>query len=183
MIPLWKGKNPIYFVVIRSKVKVTYYKYNFWQQGRFHTITLVLYIGSLPNLATWFPCGRGRILFILGSLPLYRLIIYIDRHILWCTHFLFSISWREQVNFQWNNDEIRFVLDQHVMLDIYSASSLKQQSTDRHVTTLGNIILILSQPVFALSPECCVLSGEATNINLIFFGLTWPGLEPTIYRT
>jgi hypothetical protein len=32
------------------------------------TITLVLYIGSLPNLATWFPCGRGRTLFILGSL-------------------------------------------------------------------------------------------------------------------
>jgi hypothetical protein len=23
MIPLWKGKNPIYFGVIRSKVKVT----------------------------------------------------------------------------------------------------------------------------------------------------------------
>jgi hypothetical protein len=131
----------------------------------FHMITLVLYIGSLPNLATWFPCGRGRTLFILGSLgqrsrspllyieflttgsfphdnfssvywiftklghmiplwkgknpiyfgvirskikitvtinrisdnrivcltelPLYRLIIYIDRCILWCTHFLF----------------------------------------------------------------------------------------------
>ena len=68
MISLWKGKNPIYFGVIRSKVKVTYYKYNFWQQGRFHMITLVLYIGSLPNLTTWFPCGRGRILFILGSL-------------------------------------------------------------------------------------------------------------------
>jgi hypothetical protein len=44
MIPLWKGKNPIYFGVIRSKVKVTHYKYNFWQQGRFRTITLVLYI-------------------------------------------------------------------------------------------------------------------------------------------
>jgi hypothetical protein len=30
MIPLWKGKNPFYFgVIIRSKVKVTYYKYNF----------------------------------------------------------------------------------------------------------------------------------------------------------
>jgi hypothetical protein len=55
----------------------------------FRTITLVLYIGSLPNLATWFPCGRGRTLFILGSLPLYRFIIYIDGHILWCTHFLF----------------------------------------------------------------------------------------------
>jgi len=28
--------------------------------------TLVLYIESLPNLATWFPCGRGRTLFIWG---------------------------------------------------------------------------------------------------------------------
>jgi hypothetical protein len=27
---------------------------------------------------------------------------------------LFSgISWREQVNFQWNDDEVRSVLDQH----------------------------------------------------------------------
>ena len=31
-------------------------------------ITLVLFIGSLPNLTTRFPCGRGRTLFILGSL-------------------------------------------------------------------------------------------------------------------
>jgi hypothetical protein len=60
MIPLWKGKNPIYFGVIRSKVKVTYYRYNFCQQGHFRTITLVLYIGSLTNLGTWFPCGRGK---------------------------------------------------------------------------------------------------------------------------
>ena len=94
MIPLWKGKNPIYFGVIRSKVMVTYYKYNSWQQGRFCMITLVLYIGSLPNLATWFPCGRGKTLFILGSLPLYRLIIYIDRRILWCTYFLFFFFYR-----------------------------------------------------------------------------------------
>ena len=66
MIPLWKGKNPIYFGV--KGQGNCYFKYNFWQQGRFRMITLVLYIGSLPNLATWFPCGRGRILFILGSL-------------------------------------------------------------------------------------------------------------------
>jgi hypothetical protein len=42
-----------------------------WRAGvhtGFRTITLVLYIGSLPNLATWFPCGSGRILYILGSL-------------------------------------------------------------------------------------------------------------------
>jgi len=103
MISLWKGKNPIYFGVIRSKVKVTYYKYNFWQQGRFRTITLVLYIGSLPNLATWFPCGRGRALFILGSLPLYHLIIYKDGHILWCTHFLFFFV---QGEFCWQVDKV-----------------------------------------------------------------------------
>jgi hypothetical protein len=28
-----------------------------------------------------------------------------------------------------------------------------------------------------------VLIGEATNTNFIVFGLTRPGLEPTIYRT
>jgi anti-anti-sigma regulatory factor len=63
-----------------------------------------------------------------------------------------AVSWREQVNFQWNDVEVRFVLDQHAELDAYSASSLKQQSTGRHVTPLGHIILIPSQPVFALSP-------------------------------
>jgi anti-anti-sigma regulatory factor len=40
----------------------------------------------------------------------------------------------------------------HVELDLYNAGSLKQQSADRHVTALGNIILILSQPVYALTP-------------------------------
>ena len=65
-----------------------------------------------------------------------------------------AISWRELVNIQWNDDEVCFVLDQHAdhELDFYSASSLKQQSAGRHVAPLGHIILILSQPVFALSP-------------------------------
>ena len=39
----------------------------------------------------------------------------------------------------------------HAELAFYSASSLKQLSADRHVATLGHIILIPSQPVFALS--------------------------------
>jgi hypothetical protein len=60
--------------------------------------------------------------------------------------------WREQINFQWDDYEVRFVLDQHAELDFYSDSSLKQQSAGRHVTPLGHIILIPSQPVFALSP-------------------------------
>jgi hypothetical protein len=35
--------------------------------------------------------------------------------------------------------------------DFYSASSPKQQSADRHVTLLGHVILIPSQPVFLLN--------------------------------
>jgi len=66
---------------------------------------------------------------------------------------LFSaILWREQVNFQWDDDEFRFVLEQHAELDFYSATSLKQQFAGRPVALLGHIILIPNQPVFALSP-------------------------------
>ena len=75
------------------------------------------------------------------------------------------------------------MLDQHYELVFYCASSLKQQSAGRHVVPIRHIILILSKPVFALSPKCWVLSGEATNTNFIVFGLTTSGLEPTFYRT
>ena len=81
-----------------------------------------------------------------------------------------------QVNFQWADDEVCFVLDQHVELDFYSTSSLKQQSMVTHVAPLRHIILIQSQPVLALSPYCCVLSREATNTNFIVFSLTQSGL-------
>ena len=64
---------------------------------------------------------------------------------------LLAISWREQVNFQTDDDEVRFELYQRAKLDIYSASSLKQQSLSRHVFALGHIILILNQSVFVLS--------------------------------
>jgi hypothetical protein len=39
------------------------------------------------------------------------------------------MSWREEINFQWDDDddEVLFVLDQHAELDFYSASSLKRQ--------------------------------------------------------
>ena len=56
----------------------------------------------------------------------------------------------EQVNFQRDDDEVRFVLDQHAGLDFHSASSLKQQSTGRYVAPLGHIILIPSLCSFSL---------------------------------
>ena len=54
--------------------------------------------------------------------------------------------------FQWDDDEVCFVLEQHADLDFYSVNSLKQKSTDKHVAPLGHIIPIPSQPVFGLSP-------------------------------
>ena len=53
---------------------------------------------------------------------------------------------------QWNDVDVRFVLDQHAEFDFYCASSLKQQSGGRHAAPLGHIILIASQPVFAHTP-------------------------------
>ena len=67
-----------------------------------------------------------------------------------------AISWREQVNFQRDDDEVRFVLDQHAELDFYSVSQLKQQSVDKHVALLGHINLIPSEAVllFLLNAAC-----------------------------
>ena len=56
------------------------------------------------------------------------------------------------INIQRDDGEVHFVLDQHTKLDFYNASLLKQQSADRYVAPLGHMILIPSQPVFALSP-------------------------------
>jgi hypothetical protein len=63
----------------------------------------------------------------------------------------FSLLALKTFNCQWDDDDFRFIQDQHTELDFYSASSLKQQSAGRHVALLGHIILIPSQPVFALS--------------------------------
>ena len=70
-----------------------------------------------------------------------------------------------------------FVLDRHAEPDFQRASSRKQQSAERH------IILTLGRPVSALTPECCVLSGEGAYTNFNVFGLTRPGIEPTTFRT
>jgi hypothetical protein len=113
------------------------------------------------------------------------------QNLLWVSEWLLFNSnssifqlYHEQVNFHWDDDDdVHFVLDQHAELDFYSASSLKQNSTGRHVASLGHVIMILSQPVFSLSPECCVLSGEATNTSFIVFGLTRSWIEPNINRT
>jgi hypothetical protein len=66
-----------------------------------------------------------------------------------------AISWREQVDFQCGDDEVRFVQDQHDELDFYSASTLKQQSAGRHVAPPWRIIPIQNQLICFFSLTLC----------------------------
>jgi hypothetical protein len=88
-----------------------------------------------------------------------------------------------QVHFQWDDDEICFSLDQNAYLDFYSAWLTETTVCWYTFHPIGHSILILIQPVFALSPKSCVSSEEATNTNFIVFGLTRPGPKPTNYCT
>ena len=60
-----------------------------------------------------------------------------------------AITWISYI--QWDYDDVRFVLNQYSEFDFYSGSSFKQKSVGRHVAPLRHIIMIPSQPVFALS--------------------------------
>jgi hypothetical protein len=57
MIPPWKGKYPIYFGVKGQGHH--YYKYNFWQQGRFRTITSSVY-WIFNKLGHMIPLWKGK---------------------------------------------------------------------------------------------------------------------------
>ena len=64
---------------------------------------------------------------------------------------------------QWDDDDIHFVLD--VEFHLYSVRN--QQLAGRHIAPLGHIVLILSQPVFVLTPYCCVLNTEKQLIPML----------------
>ena len=61
----------------------------------------------------------------------------------------------------------------------------KQQPAGRQFAPLAHIIPIQNQPVFDFTPSCYVFSGEEeeANTGFIDFGLTRPGISPTIYHT
>jgi hypothetical protein len=64
------------------------------------------------------------------------------------------------------------VVEKGAELDFYSASSLKQQSACIHVAALGHIILISSQPVFALSPYILMMQSLTHSIALMLHNLS-----------
>jgi hypothetical protein len=52
-----------------------------------------------------------------------------------------------------DNDDVRFLLDQHASLRfLFSLCSLKQQSAGRYIAPFERIIQILSQTSFTLTP-------------------------------
>ena len=81
-----------------------------------------------------------------------------------------AISWWEQVNFQWDYDEVHFVLDQHAWLDFYGASSLKQQPAGRHDSDTLSWFRSNQSLLFLLNTACLA---EKQQI-LILWSLIWP---------
>ena len=66
---------------------------------------------------------------------------------------ILAISWQEQATCQWDDDDDGWlVFDQHPKFDFYSRW-LKQQFAGRNVAPLRHIILITSQPIFALTTK------------------------------
>ena len=119
-----------------------------WKVGWRHLDVVVF---GLAVVFVWFLCLKS-------AENIIRMSEWVSEWLLLRQHSNFSaISWREQVNFLWEDDEFLFILE-HTKLDFYSASSLKQQSIGNYVTPLWHIFLIPSQPVFVFSfklyPQC-----------------------------
>jgi hypothetical protein len=81
---------------------------------------------------------RGDCSFDMGGIELLTIILFIIKqiHWIWVSEWvtdycltpiqqLFSYIMERTVNFQWDDDEVHFVLDQYAELDLYSASSQK----------------------------------------------------------
>jgi hypothetical protein len=103
----------------------------------------------------------------------------------WCFNTTFNnvsaISWREQVNYQWNDDEVCFVLDQHAELDLYSASSLKHNPRVDMSNYSDTLFWFRpNQFLLFLFNAACFAKKQPIPI---FLSLVWHELEPTIYRT
>ena len=65
-------------------------------------------------------------------------------------HFFSVFSQRQEVTFQWDVDDVHFVLEKQDQLDFYGPS-FTETSLCVDMSCYSHIILILSQPVFALT--------------------------------
>ena len=66
---------------------------------------------------------------------------------------------------QWKDDDVHFVLDQYVSLNLHSASSLKQQSKGRNVAPPRHIAQIQTNLSFLLLLKAvCLAEKQQTPI-------------------
>ena len=105
-------------------------------------------------------CDTSMLLSIAGSEKVSEFAIIFFLHQKWAIFQLYHGE--NKLNF----DEMMILmsalyLTNMVNWSFYSASSLKQQSVDRHVAPLRHILLIPNQPVFALTLWCSMLSRKA----------------------
>ena len=94
-----------------------------------------------------------------------------------------AISRREQVHIQWNDDDVRFVLDQHAEFDFYSAvhwSNNSRINMSQHSDTLS--WFRVNQSLLFLLNAGCLAEKQQIPI-LLLYSLTRSGFEPTIYPT
>ena len=94
---------------------------------------------------------------------------------------LSAISWRE-VNLQWDDDEVRFVLDQHAELDFIVLAHWNNSprvNMPPHADTL--FWFRVNQSLLFLLNAACLVEKQPIPIYCLWFDPT--GLEPTIYRT
>jgi len=80
-----------------------------------------------------------------------------------------------KLRFRWDDEYVRIVLEQHAKLDFYSASFLKQQSTDRRAASLGHIILNPIQPVCTLTP----LTSQKNNKYQMYINIDAQNVQTT----
>ena len=143
------GSN-IYLYMVKTYIYYTRYGCNF---NRFYNCSIGVENTTLcyPIIIIYYCQINWRITAITSEM---NMCMHCQFHVgvsEWCC-LTPPISWREQISFQLDDDDVHFVLDQHAVLYFHSASSLKQQSAGRNVTPFGHIILIPSQPIVALSP-------------------------------
>jgi hypothetical protein len=94
-----------------------------------------------------------------------------------------AISWREQVNFQWDDDEVPFVLVQHPELYLFIVLTHWNNSPRIDMWPISGTLSWFRPNKYLLFLLNAVCLAKNTNANLIFFGSTQLGLKPKIYRT
>ena len=91
MIALWKRKKPFILGSLGQRSRSPLLSITFLPTWLFPKDNFSSVCWIFTKLGHMIPLWKGNNPIYLGSLPLYRLIIYIDGRILWCTHFLFEI--------------------------------------------------------------------------------------------